>query len=99
MQFLSVLPLEFQEDLKEFLLNADVDDNVKTLKICDVKEYDKVELIVEKEVYAKDGVHKGMIGMVISEYAINDKWQIIFSGKKDIDIDISVNREDFKVIE
>jgi len=67
MQFLSVLPLEFQEDLKEFLLNADVDDNVKTLKICDVKEY--------------------------------DKWQIIFSGKKDIDVDISVNREDFKVIE
>ncbi len=25
-----------------------------------MKEYDRVELIVEKEKYAKEGVHKGM---------------------------------------
>ena len=32
-----------------------------------MKEYDKVELIVEKEKYAKEGVHKGMDGFVTQE--------------------------------
>ena len=68
---------------------------------CDVKEYDKVELIVEKPKYAIEGVHKGMTGCVMSSYAINNKWQIIFSEDgtgKDI-ADIGVAREDFKVID
>ena len=66
-----------------------------------MKEYDRVELIVEKEAYAKEGVHKGMTGCVISSYAINNQWLIIFSEDgtgKDI-ADICVDREDFKVIE
>ena len=32
-----------------------------------MKEYDRVELIVEKEKYAKEGVHKGMDGFVTQE--------------------------------
>ena len=32
-----------------------------------MKEYDRVELIVEKEKYAKEGVHKGMDGFAIQE--------------------------------
>lgn len=68
---------------------------------CDVKEYDKVELIVEKPKYAIEGVHKGMTGCVMSSYAINGKWQIIFSEDntgKDV-ADICVAREDFKIID
>lgn len=29
-----------------------------------MKEYDRVRLIVEKEKYAEDGVHKGMDGWI-----------------------------------
>lgn len=67
---------------------------------CDVKEYDKVELIVEKPKYAAEGVYKGT-GCGISSYAINNRWLIIFSEDcigKDI-ADTCVDREDFKVIE
>lgn len=67
----------------------------------DVKEYDQVELIVEKSRYAKDGVHKGARGSVISSYAISDEWLILFFEQgtgKDI-ADITVNRKDFKIIE
>ena len=69
--------------------------------LCDVKEYDKVELIVEKPKYAIEGAHKGMTGCVMSSYAINNQWLIIFSEDgtgKDI-ADICVDREDFRVIE
>ena len=44
-----------------------------------MKEYDLVELIVERDEYAKEGVHKGMFGAVISEEPINGEWEVIFS--------------------
>ena len=44
-----------------------------------MKEYDLVELIVDREEYAKEGVHKGMFGAVMSDTPINGKWQVIFS--------------------
>ena len=65
-----------------------------------MKEYDKVELITEDPKYAIEGVYKGMTGCVISSYAINNKWLIIFSENstgKDI-AEISVDRNDFKII-
>ena len=37
------------------------------MEINNMKEYDRVELIVEKEKYAKEGVHKGMDGFVTQE--------------------------------
>ena len=37
------------------------------MEISNMKEYDRVELIVEKEKYAKEGVHKGMDGFVTRE--------------------------------
>ena len=89
---------KFAEDWRNFLKKINKE---KTSFIpCDVKEYDKVELIVEKPKYAIEGVHKGMTGCVISSYAINNEWLIIFSEDgtgKDI-ADICVAREDFKVI-
>ena len=98
---LSTFPIQFQNELEEYLQGVDINDETATFILCDVKEYDKVELIVEKSKYAIEGVHKGMTGCVISSYAINNQWLIIFSEDgtgKDI-ADICVDREDFKVIE
>jgi hypothetical protein len=60
-----------------------------------------VELIVEKPKYAIEGVHKGDRGCVISTYAVDNHWEIIFSERgtgKDI-AQICVAREDFKIID
>ncbi len=89
----------FADEWKSFLIK--IDKEKTSFRSCDVKEYDKVELIVEKPKYVMEGVHKGMTGCVISSYAINNQWLIIFSEDgtgKDI-AEICVNREDFKVIE
>ena len=87
-------------ELKNFLSKTSVSQHQR-LAECDVKEYDAVELIVEKSTYAKNGVHKGDRGCVVSTYAINNRWEIIFSEKdtaKDI-AQISVCRDDFKIID
>lgn len=101
MEFLSVSPSEFRVELQAFLLNVDINDDLKVLKICDVKEYDKVEMLVNKDIYTKEGVYKGMKGVVVSDYAIYDKWQVIFSEEdtgRDIAM-IAVSRQDFKIID
>lgn len=69
---------------------------------CDVKEYDKVELLVEKPKYAFEGVHKGAQGCVLFPYAIEGKWGILFYNvgeNNDQEVELNVNREDFKIIE
>ena len=43
-----------------------------------MKEMDIVEVIVEKEKYAKEGVHKGMQGWICDERKVNDTWLINF---------------------
>ena len=88
------------EEIKEFIANAKIEKYTR-LTECDVKEYDAVELIVEKPKYAIEGVHKGDRGCVISTYAIDNHWEIIFSERgtgKDI-AQIGVAREDFKIID
>ena len=60
---------------------------------------DLVELIKEKPAYTKAGVKVGDFGAIMSEKAINGKWQVIFSEfytGKDI-ADIMVAEEDLKV--
>ncbi|MBQ9729381.1 MAG: hypothetical protein IJV80_01060 [Clostridia bacterium] len=88
------------EEIKEFVSNAKIE-KYTHLTECDVKEYDVVELIAEKQKYAIEGVHKGDRGCVISTYAIDNHWEIIFSERetgKDI-AQIGVAREDFKIID
>lgn len=90
------------DDIKDEILTIikEADKKKTSFLPCDVKEYDKVELIVEKPKYAIEGVHKGMTGCVMSSYAIKGKWNIIFTENgtgKDI-ADICVAREDFKII-
>ena len=87
-------------EMQEFLSNVNLE-KYTTLRECDVKEYDVVELIAEKPKYTLAGVRKGDRGCVISSYAVDNYWQIIFSHPKtgkDI-AQISVKREDFKIID
>ena len=87
-------------EMEEFLESVNME-KYTSLSECDVKEYDVVELIVEKPEYAMEGVHKGDRGCVISTYAIHNCWEIIFSERgtgKDI-AQIGVAREDFKIID
>ena len=100
-KYLSDFPMQFQNELEEYLQSVDINDETGAFILCDVKEYDKVEMIVEKPKYAIEGVHKGMTGCVMSSYAINNQWLVVFSEDgtgKDI-AEICVAREDFKVIE
>ena len=43
-----------------------------------MKELDTIEVIVEKEEYAKEGVHKGMQGWICDERCIGQSWLINF---------------------
>ncbi len=61
---------------------------------------DCVEVTVEKEKYAKDGVHKGMQGWICLESRLDGYWLVDFPqcGEKDDIAMISVKEEDLKVI-
>ena len=89
------------EELKQHFTDAKPDTN-KCLTECDVREYDKIELLVEKPEYADNGVHKGAFGCVLYPYAIEGKWGILFynvGDNKDEEIEINVSRKDFKIID
>ena len=89
------------QEMEEYFSNVKMDFN-KCLTECDVKEYDVVQLIVEKPQYAMEGVHKGAYGCVQFPYAIDGKWCILFSnvGENNAhDEEVSVAREDFIIIE
>ena len=89
------------QEMEEHFSNEKMDFN-KCLTECDVKEYDVVQLIVEKPQYAMEGVHKGAYGCVQFPYAIDGKWCILFSniGENNAhDEDVRVAREDFIIIE
>ena len=45
------------------------------------KEYDMVELTVDKPKYKKECVKKGMRGCFMSKYALKGQWQIKYSKK------------------
>lgn len=99
-KYLSTFPMQFQTQLEDYLASVDINDETDMFILCEVKEYDKVEMIVEKSKYAIEGVHKGMTGCVMSSYAIKNEWLIVFSEEgtgKDI-AELCVSREDFKVI-
>lgn len=61
---------------------------------------DCVEVTVEKERYAKHGVHKGMQGWICLDDFVNGTWLVNFPqcGEKTDIAEISVKEEDLKVI-
>ena len=65
-----------------------------------MKMMDCVEVIVEKEKYVKDGVHKGMQGWICLEQRVQNYWLVNFPqyGEKDDIAEISVKEEDLKLI-
>ena len=65
-----------------------------------MKMLDCVEVIVEKERYARDGVHKGMQGWICLDEKVNGTWLVNFPqyGEKDDIAEISVKEEDLKLI-
>ncbi len=65
-----------------------------------MKMMDCVEVIVEKEKYAKQGVHKGMQGWICWEESIDGTWLVDFPqcGPKPGIAMISVKEEDLKLI-
>lgn len=65
-----------------------------------MKEMDCVEVIVEKEVYAKEGVHKGMQGWICLDDNRNNTWLVNFPqyGEKDDIAEIPIKEEDLKTI-
>ena len=59
-----------------------------------------VEVIVEKETYAKEGVHKGMQGWICHDRCVRGYWLINFPqcGEKDDIAEIDILEEDLKII-
>lgn len=96
-----VYPERLLLEMEEFFANVKME-KYTHLTECDVKEYDKVELLVEKPKYAFEGVHKGAYGCVLFPYAIEGRWGILFYNvgeNNDEEIELNVDREDFKIIE
>ncbi len=65
-----------------------------------MKYLDPVEVIVEKEQYAKHGVHKGMQGTIFDERKIDGLWLVYFTtSDPNVDIgDIPILEEDLKLL-
>ena len=65
-----------------------------------MKIMDEVEVIAEKDKYAKHGVHKGMQGVIWDERKINGSWLVLipqYGTKKDI-AEIGIKEEDLKLV-
>ena len=61
-----------------------------------MKEMDIVEVIVEKSIYAKEGIHKGMQGWICDNRFVNGTWLVNFPryGEKDDIAEISISESD-----
>lgn len=65
-----------------------------------MKMMDCIEIIVEKEKYAKNGVHKGMQGWICLDDCTDGYWLVNFPqcGEKDDIAEISINEKDMITI-
>ena len=65
-----------------------------------MKEMDAVRIAVEKNEYAKDGVHKGMYGWICLEQRVQNYWLVNFPqcGEKDDIATISIHEDDMEVV-
>ena len=87
-----------------------LDMNIKKLKSKEnfvfttpkFKLFDKVELVVEKDKYAKFGLHKGEIGFIIDNIVINNSIEIDFpnldENSKYYGETFSININDLKLV-
>ena len=92
------LPSGIADELKKAANRPDFFEHTE-LKQMRLMEHDTVELIAEKDKYARFGAHKGMPGMVISERAIAGKWCVLFPQPVGIcDFDINIDEDDLKLL-
>ena len=65
-----------------------------------MKMMDCVELTVEKNQYAKEGVHKGMQGVIWESERKDGCWVVLFPqcGEKEDIADLYIQEEDLKLI-
>ena len=65
-----------------------------------MKEMDCVEVIVEKDRYAKNGVHKGMQGWICDPRSIDGTWLVNFPqyGEHDDIATIDIKEEDLLLL-
>lgn len=65
-----------------------------------MKLMDCVELIVEKDKYAKEGVHKGMQGVIWESERKDGAWVVLFPqcGEKEDIADLYINEEDLRLL-
>ena len=70
------------------------------MEVSSMKEMDCVEVMVEKETYAKDGVHKGMQGWICLEQRVEGYWLVNFPqyGEKDDIAEISILEKDLVLL-
>ena len=64
------------------------------------KEYEAVEVLVEKERYTKHGVHKGMQGWICHDERVEGMWLVNFPqyGDHEDIATTSVHEDDLKII-
>lgn len=70
------------------------------MEMNDMKEFDCVEVIIEKDRYVREGVHIGMQGWICFDECSDGYWLVNipqYGAKRDI-ATISVKEEDLKVI-
>ena len=65
-----------------------------------MQEMDNVQVIVEKEMYARDGVHKGMFGWICYPKCVGGYWLVNFPqcGDKNDIAEIGIKEEDLKIV-
>lgn len=65
-----------------------------------MKELDCVEVITEKEVYAKQGVHKGMQGWICDNRCVDGFWLVNFPryGEQDDIAEIDILETDLALL-
>ena len=75
-------------------------DSLHPMKVNNMQMMDNVQVIAEKDIYAREGVHKGMYGWICLDDCVNGYWLVNFPqyGEKDDIAEISVKEEDMKVV-
>ena len=87
--------------LDDFIKFITMHDPAKKLSFSktELQEYDYVELMVERDEYADEGVHKGMRGTILNPEKIRGCWQVYFSDETGADFAaVPVREEDLKLI-
>ena len=96
------LPDQIVKSLTSIISNNKLNLKKQSFKPIVFKEYSVVRLSCDKEKYLKFGIHKGEIGIIVENYAINNEVLVDFSGvDKNVNFYgdcISVNINDLEFI-